>query len=116
MSSKPSYSHLIPAIYLDLVSAKVADSQHRAAIQCQSQALLASLHQSASPLACLVDQERRAVEAVAAECAHLFQRSSSCVEGRNGQLALYHHALHRLSDRKLTALTTIHNYFIRRPD
>jgi hypothetical protein len=53
---------------------------------------------------------------VAQECAQLFQRSSSCVEGRNGQLALHHHRLHRISDRKLAALTTVHNYFIRRRD
>ena len=110
------YTNLIPAIYLDVVATKVADPQQRAALQQQSQVLLAPLHQSASPLASLDDRERHVVESVALECAHLFQRSSSCVEGRNGQLALYHHALHRLSDRKLTALTTIHNYFIRRPD
>ncbi len=50
------------------------------------------------------------------EWAHLFQRSSSCVEGRNGQLALFHHSLHRLSNRKRAALTSVHNYFIKRPD
>jgi len=53
---------------------------------------------------------------VAQECAELFQRSSSCVEGRNGQLALRHHSLHRLRDQKLEALTTVHNYFVRRSD
>ncbi len=48
--------------------------------------------------------------------ADLFQRSSSCVEGRNGQLSLHHHGRHRLSDRKLAALTAVHNLHIRRPD
>ena len=110
------YTQLIPGIYLDLVSDKVADPAQRAALRHQSQALLDSLCPPTGPLASLNDQERRTVEAVALECAHLFQRSSSCVEGRNGQLSLHHHALHRLSDRKLTALTTIHNYFIRRKD
>ena len=38
------------------------------------------------------------------------------MEGRNGQLALRHHGLHRLSDRKLSALTGVHNYFIKRQD
>jgi hypothetical protein len=38
------------------------------------------------------------------------------VEGRNGHLALHHHGKHRLSNRKLTVLTAVHNYFIRRPD
>ena len=41
---------------------------------------------------------------------------SSGVEGRNGQLALHHHGRHRLSDRKLAALTAVHNYHIRRAD
>jgi hypothetical protein len=45
-------------------------------------------------------------------CVQTFQRSSSCVEGRNGQLALRHHSFHRLSPRKLQALTTIHNFFL----
>ena len=53
---------------------------------------------------------------MARECAAIFQRSSSCTEGRNGQLSLYHHGLHLLSDRKLRALTILHNYFIQRPD
>jgi hypothetical protein len=56
------------------------------------------------------------INQVAQECAQLFQRSSSCVEGRNGQLALQHHGLHRISNRKLAALTTAHNYFVKRDD
>jgi len=50
------------------------------------------------------------------ECAGLFQRSSSCVEGRNAQLSLRHHGMHRLSDRKLKALTVRHNYYLKRAD
>ena len=53
---------------------------------------------------------------MAKTCAELFQRSSSCVEGRNGQLALFHHGLHRLTETKLAALTVVHNFHIRRPD
>ena len=49
-------------------------------------------------------------------CADLFQRSSSCVEGRNGHLALKHHALHQFTTRKLQALTVLHNYVMRRAD
>ena len=56
------------------------------------------------------------LEEVAWECVHLFQPSSSCVEGRNGQLALRHHALHRLSDRKLNALKVVHNFYLQRDD
>ncbi len=56
------------------------------------------------------------VEETAMVCARLFQRSSSCVEGRNAQLSLRHHGLHRLSGRKMKALTVIHNYCIKRSD
>lgn len=52
----------------------------------------------------------------AKELAELFQRSSSCVEGRNGMLSLLHHRCHRLSTNRLRALTVVHNYHIRRID
>ena len=50
------------------------------------------------------------------EVAGWFVRSSSAVEGRNGQLALRYHSLHRLPERKLRALTAIHNYWLKRGD
>src|SRR5205823_14968832 len=53
---------------------------------------------------------------LAQDCAGWFVRSSSCVEGRNGQLALRHHGLHRLSTRKLGVLTILHNYWVQRAD
>jgi hypothetical protein len=46
----------------------------------------------------------------------LFQRSSSCVEGHNGQLSLRHHGLHRLTPRKLVAVQVLHNYLVERRD
>lgn len=52
----------------------------------------------------------------AKERAELFQRSSSCVEGRNGMLSLLHHRCHRLSTSRLKALTVVYNYHIRRTD
>lgn len=52
----------------------------------------------------------------ALECAQVFQRSSSCVEGRNGQLSLKFHAFRRLNTRTLKVLTVLHNFFIRRAD
>ena len=110
------YNNLIPAIYLRLVSEKTPDPEQRAALQAQSDALLLPLAQSAGPLAGLEAAEKGVIETVARECAQLFQRASSCVEGRNGQLALRHHSLHRISKRKLAALTTVHNYFIERDD
>lgn len=52
----------------------------------------------------------------ALECANVFQRSSSCVEGRNGQLSLKFHAFRRLNKQTLRVLTVLHNFFIRRAD
>ncbi len=52
----------------------------------------------------------------ALECAQVFQRSSSCVEGRNGQLSLKFHAFRRLNGQTLRVLTVLHNYFIKRED
>lgn len=110
------YDQLIPAIYLDLVSEKVAVAAQRHALKKKVAELLVPLHSAVSPLQGLAPANLRTIEQVARECAELFQRSSSCVEGRNGQLALRHHCLHRLRDQKLAALTTVHNYFVRRSD
>lgn len=50
------------------------------------------------------------------ELAEMFQRSSSCVEGRNGFLSLSHHRFHRLNPKSLRVLTIMHNFGTRRPD
>lgn len=113
---KAVYENLIPAIYLGLVSKKAKDAQQRHKLRHRSQKLLAPLLVRDGPFCSLAKEERLLINRVAHECAQLFQRSSSCVEGRNGQLALRHHGLHRISDRKLAALTTVHNYFVKRSD
>ena len=61
-------------------------------------------------------EARKEVAKVSRETAGLFQRSSSCVEGRNGRLSLQHHGHSRVSERRLKALTVIHNYVVKRPD
>ena len=110
------YQGLIPAIYLDRVAARAGPAERRRRLSETSARLLAPLRDPAHPLQALPAGERQRIEQVAGECADLFQRSSSAVEGRNGRLALYHHGCHRLSDRRLGALTAVHNYFIRRDD
>jgi hypothetical protein len=108
-------TQLIPAIYLERVAARSqAETRHR--LQALSAQLLDPLRQPTHPLQALAPALRTHIEEVAQGCADLFQRSSSCVEGRNGHLSLYHHGCHRLSDRKLGALTAIHNFHILRPD
>lgn len=49
-------------------------------------------------------------------CADLFQRTSSCVQGRNGHVSLKYHALHRFTSQKLRALTVLHNCLVHRTD
>jgi hypothetical protein len=110
------YHHVIPAMYLHLVAQKTSDPTRRSLLQRQSAGLLAPACLVNGPLAGLPPEEIQVIERVAWECAQIFQRSSSCVEGRNGQLALRHHSLHRLTNRKLAALTTVHNFFIQRSD
>ena len=107
---------LLPGLYLHRVAAKAPTAERRESVDAVASRLLAQARAPDSPLATLSAAERATVERVALECADLFQRSSSCVEGRNGQLALHHHSLHRLSAKKLQALTVVHNFFIRRAD
>ncbi len=110
------YDNLIPAIYLHLVAHKVKSPAEKLDLQLRSEELLTPLLARDGPFSALEKEDLELIEKVTIECAQLFQRSSSCVEGRNGQLALFHHSLHRLSNRKLAALTTVHNYFVERPD
>jgi hypothetical protein len=110
------YNNLIPAIYLHLVSKKAKDAQQRHKLRKKSEELMAPLLARDGPFCGLDAEQISLIDKVAQECAQLFQRSSSCVEGRNGQLALRHHSLHQISNRKLAALTTVHNYFLKRDD
>lgn len=109
-------TQLLPGLYLANAARKARTAAERAAIAVVSKNLLARARAPTSPLMALDHATRARVEALALACVHTFVRSSACVEGRNGQLALYHHGLHRLSKRRLRALTVIHNYFIRRSD
>jgi hypothetical protein len=109
-------NHLIPMHYLEEVARKAATAEARADLRQRAARLRRRVESSRSVLARLDPQEREAVEHVARECAQLFQRSSSNVEGRNGVLALRNHSIHHLSARKLGALTVVHNYGITRAD
>jgi hypothetical protein len=106
----------IPALYLARVGARSTHAEARHRLRALSARLLEPLRQPAHPLQALPPADRERLEQVAGECADVFQRSSSCVEGRNGQLSRHHHGRHRLSDRRLAALTAVHNYQIRRAD
>lgn len=105
---------LMPAAYLARLASRAPTVADRNALEATRKALL----DRADPavLALLTPFEWSRVERVVLTCVDLFVRSTSCVEGRNGRLALWHHHLHRLSERRLSALTVIHNYWIRRAD
>lgn len=107
--------HLVPAAYLDRAAAKARPADARPPLR-ELAVRLRELPQVTATLAALDPEQRARVERVASECADLFQRSSSCVEGRNGQLSLQHHGMHRISASRLQALTVVHNFFLRRPD
>ena len=107
---------LVPGLYIQSAAAKASPAKKRHAVQANADKLLASFDDAVAALPSF-DAERRAeVVTVAQACAEAFQRSSSCVEGRNGHLALFHHGVHRLLPAKLRALTVTHNFHVTRPD
>ena len=110
------FDDLIPAFYLCRASNKAKAAADRLRLQKKSEEILFSLGSMQDPFSGITRKELTVIETVAEECASVLQRSSSCVEGRNGQLSLRHHSFHRLSDRKLAALTCVHNFFIKRKD
>ena len=106
---------LIPACYLNIAAKKAKTAEEKHSIAKLATALLTGLN-LIDEWCHLTEPAREQLKAAAMNCAQLFQRSSSCVEGRNGYLSLRHHGLHRLSTRKLTVLTVLHNFYIQRSD
>ena len=107
---------LIPACYLTRVANRLADKSRRYEILHTSEHLMSDCKARAGPFASYTKENLQQLQDIAEECAEFFHRSSSCVEGRNGQLSLKHHNLHGLKDRKLSALTVIHNFGTRALD
>jgi hypothetical protein len=110
------HDYLIPGFYLKQVAAKEKDAEQKSLISQKARQLLSILTQQDGPFCKYSTNDVKRLERVAEECAHIFQRSSSCVEGRNAQLSLRHHGIHKLSDRSLKAQTVVHNYYRRNRD
>lgn len=106
---------LLPMLYLKMAAKRASKADDKHALLDAAQALLERIHNLVLWQA-LAESDREALLLFAHECASFFVRSDSAVEGRNGQLSLHHHGIHRLSPQKLKALTIVHNYFLRRPD
>ena len=105
---------LLPGLYWQREAARGRDAGQRQQRRELSQRLLTQAW--SGPLAHLAEEKQAQVRRVAQEAVELFQRSSSCVEGRNGQLALHHHGQGPLSAGRLRALTAVHNFVLERPD
>jgi DNA repair exonuclease SbcCD ATPase subunit len=106
----------IPGRYLELAARRAPRAESRRQLRYGARYVAPSPEQLNDRLACLDRDQRTVLEQVVEQAAQLFQRSSSAVEGRNGHLSLFHHGHHRLPQRKLTALTVLHNYFKVRDD
>jgi hypothetical protein len=107
---------LLAGFYLKMAAAKARTAAERERLRARAEEVLARARSPDGVWGRLSVAEQGELEGLAGECAGLFQRSSSCVEGRNGQLSLKHHALHRLTQRKLAALGVLHNFLVQRAD
>lgn len=101
---------LLPAAYLYRVAARCGRAEVRHGLECVAKSLLKPERGECGAVASLDADAQGVVEELAWACADVFQRSSSCVEGRNGTLALAEHARRGLSERRLKALTVVANY------
>ena len=110
------FEKLLPGHYWAMAARRARTAEERGRLKEMAEELKKEAWQGGTVLAELSAEERKRVEEVAEETAGLFQRSSSCVEGRNGRLSLQHHGHSRVSERRLKALTVIHNYMAERGD
>ena len=100
---------ILPATYLERAAGRRRPAQRRI-INATARRLRSSVPTPNPP------DPHAGLHRVGARLADEFQRSSSCVEGRNGRLSQYQHALRQLNPAKQAGLTVIHNYLSRRPD
>lgn len=109
-------NELVAGYYVGCVAQRCSKAEEAKRLAELSESILTRARSPDRPLGQLPESKRMELEDQARQAANIFQRSSSCVEGRNGQLSLRHHGLRELTPSKLQALRTIHNYVILRPD
>jgi hypothetical protein len=107
---------LLPGLYWQQAAPRARTTQERQQKEGLAERFLREAWAEGGELRRLAPEEQEEVKRVAREVVGLFARSSSCVEGRNGRLALFHHGQTRLSAGRLKALTVIHNYQSTRAD
>jgi hypothetical protein len=110
------HAKLIPSYYLDRVAGTRTVSDG-ASLRELAERLRAPLFEPGGALSELGCETQDQLHNEAKRLATVFQRSSSNVEGRNGYLSLRSHQLRGLDrPRKRECFTTIHNFFLTRPD
>ncbi len=109
-------NQLVASYYLAAAAGRCSDSKERKRLRELSSSILAQAKARDGPLSMLSEMEVLHLEEQARSAAEMFQRSSSCVEGRNGQLSLRHHGLREITQRKLRVLGVLHNFVIQRSD
>jgi hypothetical protein len=107
---------VLPALYWEQAAPRGRDAEQRQRLGELARRCREAAWSAAQRPRGLDAKARGRLEEAARECVGRWVRSSSCVEGRNGLLALYHHGGHGLSERRLGALTVLHNYWVKRPD
>jgi Family of unknown function (DUF6399) len=110
------YEKVLPGLYWRQAARRARTADEGRPQEELAKRLLEEAWGAGGALSRLQREERTEVERVAQEVVGLFARSSSCVEGRNGRLALFHHGQTRLSAARLQALTAVHNYVTERAD
>jgi flagellar biosynthesis/type III secretory pathway protein FliH len=115
-ASYAMHAKLIPSYYLDRVAQtrSVSDGEPLREL---AERLRAPSLAPGGALSALSPEALAQLHDEAKRLATVFQRSSSNVEGRNGYLSLRSHQLRGLDlPRKRECFTTIHNFFLTRPD
>jgi hypothetical protein len=110
------HAKLIPSYYLDRI-AQARTVRDGEPLRALAERLRAPLCEAGGVLSTLSPEAQAHLQSEAKRLAAVFQRSSSNVEGRNGYLSLRSHQLRGLDlPRKRECFTTMHNFFLTRPD
>ena len=107
---------LIPLLYVTRVIGQTRDDTRTKQLQVIKTQLYDRLSAPDSLWLTLPISLRHTLLAVAQDCVDIFQRSTGCVEGRNGYLSLHHHHSRGLTPIHLMCLTVIHNFVTTRND
>jgi hypothetical protein len=115
-AERVALEQLLPGLYWEEMARRARTGEQRQERKELGEKLVQQAWAQGGALDRLGQEQKEEVKRVVKEVAGLFQRSSSCVEGRNGRLALLQHGHTRISPSKLTATTVVHNFIIERDD